>query len=535
VLAGHYKKGRVYRPPLLTYDNLNLNDWVRDDLPDLVWSAVIAHRHGDDSVNLWARFQSAVLDRISRDAFSAGTGIDGRLTSLEAIGPEHRQTIVELLTSSEDRLSLVPNELVTLAGMYAGFPGSWLLHDPWLDVERVDPDVAASFLAEVVVAAIGGLNTLVKTPSVRWDIATERVRMHQSTIDEVLGFPNVAERGATEALIRSSFLSAKGITDYRWSELAASQSSWARSFWTQNWHATPCLPEEEVEPVDSASDVTNRAVDLTETEPQPERPSDAEEDPPAERIDANELSTRTVEGLVELFNLFLNSALDPALAVDLSQPEQHEVLTGLVARAARVAIRTAHHPDLWSGEHGTTAMRILAETEIVITWMGATGDPDIYAKYQRYGHGKRKLMRRHFEGLRAEFDSPPEMLNDASEAFKRGTGGSWAEDMQEVSVEKNFADKDLRQMAAEVGLEDLYRHVFQPASGVSHGEWWAIEDYAMQRCLNPLHRFHLIPSFGLVYPTTPEFATVLEARLRSLMSEAVRQLSPTDSDGDDQA
>lgn len=102
-----------------------------------------------------------------------------------------------------------------------------------------------------------------------------------------------------------------------------------------------------------------------------------------------------------------------------------------------------------------------------------------------------------------------------------------------MSIERTFANRDLRQMATDVGLEDLYRHVFQPTSGVTHGEWWAIEDYGMQRCVNPLHRFHLIPSFTLEYPINPDFPKVLDDHLRECMQAALEQLAPSDESGDD--
>jgi hypothetical protein len=74
------------------------------------------------------------------------------------------------------------------------------------------------------------------------------------------------------------------------------------------------------------------------------------------------------------------------------------------------------------------------------------------------------------------------------------TGGEWSEQFQEVSVDSTFAGVSVRQMAEEADLLDEYRHAYQPASGISHGEWWAVEDYAMQRCASPLHFFHQVPA-----------------------------------------
>jgi hypothetical protein len=541
VLAGHFKKGRVFRPPLLAYPEFTGSDWVRDDLPDLLWPAVVAFLYGDDVVALFAELQSRVLSCVGVAAFDHGWEFDGRLTSLEAMHPDERVAVIEQARSMPDRSRLFPRELVAIAAMYAGFPGTWLVSEPWAVPEPVEPDVAATVLARTLATAVQETNALVKAPVIRWGLATGRMTLAQPLHEEIVRYPGDAERrAATEAVIRSTFLATKALVAEHEPERPNERDAWASAFWSQNWHATPCWPEEEVET--ESDDPSPRADDETtsnttsgppsagprgsQPEKQPE-PNDA--NPVDTDVNSDALARAAVQRTVDLFDGFLEAVLNPALPVDLRRPERHEVLTGLVSRAARAVIRTLHHPDLWSGEHGMATMRILAETKIVVRWMGASDDPEIYAKYQDYGHGKRKLMRLHLENVRAEFDEPPAFLNDASTSLERATGGDWGEQFQAVSVERTFANKDLRQMAAEVGLEDLYRYVFQPASGISHGEWWAVEDYAMQRCLNPLHRFHLIPSFCLEYPTTTEFPRLLESHLHDVMSGAIKLLTPVRS------
>ena len=117
-------------------------------------------------------------------------------------------------------------------------------------------------------------------------------------------------------------------------------------------------------------------------------------------------------------------------------------------------------------------------------------------------------MRRHVEDLlQATGDDAPEILRSLAEQLKADTGGEWGEAFQEVSIDSTFSGVSVRQMAEEVGLLDEYRHVYQPASGISHGEWWAVEDYAMQRCANPLHFFHMVPALKS-FRIEPEFGKV---------------------------
>jgi len=59
-----------------------------------------------------------------------------------------------------------------------------------------------------------------------------------------------------------------------------------------------------------------------------------------------------------------------------------------------------------------------------------------------------------------------------------------------------------------------YNKIYQPASGVTHGEWWAIEDNVMERCMNPLHRFHLCKSYALT-TVSPSPSTSMRLVTRS--------------------
>ena len=52
-------------------------------------------------------------------------------------------------------------------------------------------------------------------------------------------------------------------------------------------------------------------------------------------------------------------------------------------------------------------------------------------------------------------------------------------------------------MAEEVGLIDFNRQTYTIFSGVTHSEWWSVEEYAMEPCINPLHGGHLVPSLSL--------------------------------------
>ena len=172
--------------------------------------------------------------------------------------------------------------------------------------------------------------------------------------------------------------------------------------------------------------------------------------------------------------------------------------------------------DMWNGEEDSGVNRLLAETEILLRWMQLQ-DENVFDRYQAYGLGKRKLMKLHLESFARESPEVAEHLAENMERLEGGTGGEHGEAFQEVSLDATFSGKTVRQMAHEAGVEDLYRFVYQTASGVTHGEWWAIDDYCMQRCFNPLHRFHSIPSSEANAPATLDFGRYLISRLHEVL------------------
>jgi len=187
---------------------------------------------------------------------------------------------------------------------------------------------------------------------------------------------------------------------------------------------------------------------------------------------------------------------------------------------------------MWSGEHSSSTTRLLAETEIFLRWMDLQ-DEDIWARYQAYGEGKRKLMRIHMADLASKSPAVEEVVAETLAKLQAKTGGEHGEWLTEVNLESSFSGKTVRQMAEECGAADLYRYLYQSASGVSHGEWWAVEDYGMQRCMNPLHRFHRIPSFYAITPTAIGFGRALTARVCEVIDLAESLLVRTESEGDD--
>ncbi len=501
-MAGHFKVGRKYIPPLLTYEQLVPSEWARDDLPDLLWPLVLVEAIGEGIGAVIGRAQDATLKEVAGDSLDrTGAALDGRLTSLDRFPADERKKLVERFKVLSDRALLFPPELLGVLALYENLPGAWLLLDPWRASSAVpDADDSVNLLARAVVRAIvdPSANAMIKAATIGWELRSGKTKVPREVGEVLVGYPlDTEKRPEAEATIRSSFLASKTADSITHPEWIDERNRWTKSFWEQNRAISPCIVDDPVLP--------------SEREATDDAPAVSEEDV------AKHLSRAE-----ELYRSFLESAF--GIVVDFEHFARHEVLVGLVSRAFRSLeslLRAAH---LWSGELASPVSRQLIETHILITWM-LKQDDDVFEQYQSYGLGKRKLMRRHvLDLLEKTGDQAPQILKDLAESLERATGGDWSEQLQVVNLDSTFAGVTVRQMAEEADLLDEYRHLYQPASGVNHGEWWAVEDYAMQRCRNPLHFFHQVPSM-YEFPPEPKFSDVVIDYLQRVIDAAISGLS----------
>jgi len=206
----------------------------------------------------------------------------------------------------------------------------------------------------------------------------------------------------------------------------------------------------------------------------------------------------------------------------LYDQEQQEVHSGLVARAGRDVITALGTPDLWCMEHGAHVGRMLVEVRIYLQWM-ALQDPSIYRSFQDYGAGKAKLYARIMEEIPPEHVGPE--AKSAIDELNQLSHNHDVLDHRIVDTRGSFAGgKSLRTMAEESGLFDLYQRTYYLASGVTHSEWWSVETHCMERCMNVLHRGHLIPSLSLSAGGNVQLASAWVDQLYALMRASLQIL-----------
>lgn len=519
-LAGHVRKGRVYRSPLAATGMLHAGDWVRDDLPDLLWPILVLCELGTAEGRRFVRWQKAVQDDLSGSAepgFLAEC-LDGRLTSLDRLDARVPEARAAARTRAEE-LGLLPRRVRKALDSYPRRPARWLTGRETASPGHDEIDLLGRAVLDVL--RDGHREAVIKCLPVWSAVQAGTFVSDSETIELLKPYPgDPGTRARADSSIRALWGAHRELMLHQDQDCFEDAIQWAKVFWGANSMYTRCARRSEAG--EGVHDQEEDAA-VTPGEAVPHGEVVAPGTMPEEGIHLRRLAMDLLSSYVE--------ALETSCA-RLYDCERQEVVSGLVARAARDVIAALGAPDLWCMEHGAHITRMLVEVRIYIQWM-ARQDPSIYRAFQDYGAGKAKLYARIMDELPSEARRPDfETAIAELEALSRN---SEILDQRVVDTRDSFADgKSIRAMAEECGLLDLYRQAYYMASGVSHSEWWSIEIHAMERCLNVLHRGHLIPSLSLNYGGNVEFAATWVDQLYTLIKISLQVLE-TDREAVDSA
>lgn len=492
-LAGHVRKGRVYRSPLAATGMLHPVDWARDDLPDLLWPVLVLSELGTAGGVRFVRWQKAVQDDLSGKA-SAGLVaecLDGRLTSLGRLASRIPEAMSAVKIRAEE-YGLLPRAVASALDSYPNRPARWLTGREVTSPGEDEIGLLARAVLEVLTD--GHREAVIKCLLIWSEVQAGTFLSDDETIELLKPYPaDPGTRSRADSAVRAMWGARRKLMLEQDEDRFADAISWARVFWGANSAYTRCLRRGEARAdEDGREEETEVSTGKSASDGEAAAPGAMPEDGARLRRLAMDLLLSYVEAL----------ETSPSRLYDR---ERQEVVSGLVARAGRDVIVALGAPDLWCIEHGAHIARVLVETRVYIEWM-ARQDLQVYRAFQDYGAGKAKLYARILDEL------PPEARRPDFEAAVRELQGlsrnSEVLDQRVVDTRDTFADgKSIRAMAEECGLLDLYRQTYYMASGVAHSEWWSVETHAMERCLNVLHGGHLIPGLSLNPGGNVEFAT----------------------------
>lgn len=483
-ISQHRREGKKLLSPFGGLPNLQPVSWLRDFLPDYLWICSHLLADPDGGLQLVGRIineVNEVLDGVLDSTPETRPTLDGTLTSWEAIPEQARAAVLDRLTAAGVYDVAFAEDFAQTLGMYPTAPGAWIL-GPWRERSnfRVDPVTAERVLSEIVSAAANGsgpVATRAKALAIRGLVVG---RKFTHTGDEVMQmvplWPDQLsenDRKKVESVLRSMFMAFEAAQP---PEASAARTDWVQAFWRTNWRLFPCR-------VRSGDHKT--------------LPSDLDDKVAA-------LSAR----MDETWGRFMAIAVqaDP----DLYAPDRWEVLSGITARALRSVHSAIVSPARWTLEHLAPDLRALSEALIVFRWLEHKRDPALFTRFKDFGRGHLKLLKLHWDDYAESFgDEVPAEVQAQLDELTRLVNQDIDEDFQNVDLSGNFAGIDTRKMASEVAMENDYRLVFAPSSAGAHGEWSHLDRYALERCVNPTHRFHRVPRGGPSEEVVPELTRSL--------------------------
>lgn len=179
-----------------------------------------------------------------------------------------------------------------------------------------------------------------------------------------------------------------------------------------------------------------------------------------------------------------------AWKIDFSKIEIHEVVGGLLARQATLAIEIVSNPPIWTAHISPVLLRAMADLHISLSWI-LKNPSERSQKFIAYGLGQMKLQIEHRKSKWEEEPpgEPEQLIVKAMEEWLDSQRFSF---LTEVSV-GSWSQESVRKMAEEAEELDFYNYTYTPFSSAAHSMWHHIELYNLTRCPNPLHRYHRVP------------------------------------------
>lgn len=511
-MAGHVKKGRVYKSPLAATGVLSVENWIKDDLPDLLWPALVLAERGNGAARMFMKWQEAVQKGLSHHGETGWVSevLDGRLTNLAVLAEKFPDAPAIVADEAESR-GLLSAEVINALASYPYLPARWLVGG----VEAAPPRVRdLELINDALLGVIkdGHREALLKCLRIWSTVQAGTFRSSPDTIDLLKDYPGeLAKRAAADSVVRAMWGAHKAMIQAENPAHFEESIRWARVFWEANSTTSRCIRKREIEDTPD--------VRVGDRQAAPGSSGIAEPTPvPEDGKNLRRLTMDVLSSFVEVLetapaNLYMN--------------KRQEVVSGLVARIGRDLIAVLGAPDLWCLEHGAHIGRMLVETKIYLHWM-AQQDAIIYRQFQEYGAGKAKLYSQILDELPEEARTAG--FRESIDELRRLSHNRGVLDHRVVDTRDTFAGgKSIRAMAEEADLLDFYRQAYSLASGVSHSEWWSVEAHAMEPCLNVLHGMHQIPSLTLSDGGNVELATSWVDQFYSLARTGL-QILGTDVD-----
>lgn len=439
-LARHKK---TLRSPLKQLPGLYFSSWINDVLPDALWSVLLAGLLPREKA--LAAFRTVLtIYKKSASALAPTQLVHSQLALLDSTN--FKLLFEPICADSEIRDALRPLLLIE------SLPDN----KNWRQVISDQPEFSDGMesLARAVVRCFDHQSQA--STDCRWlkvmvMLAQDKIVFPSNFsehVEELIHYPNRGDMRAVRPSIRSMEMAFRNPALQKDTPLQKDiPPPWAEVFWDECWKRTQCFP------------------------------SHSDED--AKLNNHGELFESVATLYDEVSDHFARTVKTTSIDA------RHDASFGLVLYLLQMLVFAL------KGTTGqSTASRLLLraafETYVSFLYSAKKDDPTIWMQYRNHGSGQQKLA---YLKISSAKETPSFISLELLEQLSNED--MWLE-FQDINLGA-WSEKNLRMMASEVGVKDLYDAYYDSLSGFAHSSWAAVRQSAFGVCLNPLHRFHRVP------------------------------------------
>lgn len=437
-LADHKRYKKKLEPPFAKA-NFTPTSWINDRLPDMLW-AILA-------IDYWPRDKALSLFRhVGRFVHDNQDCHDVTITGIGKYSIEKRQNIISHITS----WSMNTKEMLRPMMFFDSMPG---ISDWRQYLEDPIPEKDWERLSKAVLKTLWHQSE--EATDCRWiKVLCEMLggKMYfnkdmKETARGILEYPSYGNLSHIRPTIR-----AIEITPYV--KKTKNDLKWPNDFWKTCYEMTGCSPEKS-----KISEAFRNEGRKNEREYYFEE-------------------TRRIR--IAIIDHFINTS--KITAIDA----RHEASFGFTLYAFTLFSEIVFYSVDYALS-GRMILRALVECFITFKYLFDKNNDELWKSFRAYGSGQAKLVYLKLQEIK---DKPDSIDLEVMERI--ANEDAW---LEFVSINLGQWDNiDLRKMSEEVGLKYLYDHYYNWTSGYIHATWSAIRESVYERCFNPLHRLHRLPT-----------------------------------------
>lgn len=449
-LKGHTREGKELNPPFLANGmRMKNSSWFDERLPEMLWAILVIGNLERDRALEYFRYIAKYV-QVNQDCFNV------TLTGIASLPDDKRKAFIKYFSSYSEEVNLILRILLLFPNLPA--------YGDWKEIySNPDPTSDWQKLADAVLKS--AFHQSQEATDCRWikilcvilGGKLQFPRAMEETVRGILEYPNFGDMKSVRPSIRAMEITPAP-------EENGGESIWATSFWKYCFDNTGCFPEEAV----------NKKIQLR----QEKLSEEMEESRKVYFPQTKEIRNKLID---HFFETSKTSSID----------SRHEGAFGLALYGLSLFIEIIFYRTPLSVT-GRLGLRALVEVYITFSYLlqKERVEPRVWDDFRSYGTGQVKLVYLKLQEINSTVSS---IELDAMDMI--ANEDKW---LEFVSINLGHWDSaNLRKMAEEVGLKDLYDKYYNYTSGFMHGNWGAIRESVFQKCVNSLHRFHRVPTYDL--------------------------------------